>query len=87
VGINRRNGLLNSRHGQTFNDLQFCGLQREIKNIEVRSHVISTGGSGQRQHSDIQREPENNLADGPTIAFGDLNQFRTRYWKAQAAAR
>lgn len=64
-----------SRCGQMLDPLHFVGLQSEIEDIEIRSHVIGVGGSGQRQDSDIESESKNNLADGSTVAFGDSDQF------------
>ena len=55
--------------------LDFIGGQVEIHDIEIRSHVIGVGGSSQRQNADIKTEPEDNLADGSIVTFGDLGQF------------
>lgn len=41
--------------------------------------MIGVGSPGQRQYPDIESEPEDNLADGPTVAFGDLGQFGTSH--------
>lgn len=75
----KRSGFVNSRGGHTFNRLQFCWFQMEIKDVEVQSHVISVGGSGQRQHSDIECKSKNNLADRPPMALCDLDQLGTGY--------
>ena len=53
----------------------FIGGQAEIQDIEIRSHVIGVGGPSQRQNADIKTEPEDNLADGSIVTFGDLGQF------------
>ena len=53
----------------------FIRFQVEIKDIEIRSHVIGVGGPRQRQNADIKTEPEDNLADGSIVTFGDLDQF------------
>ena len=51
-------------------DHHFLGLQTEIEDIEIFAHVPGVGGPGKGHHADIDGEPENDLADGPTVAFG-----------------
>ena len=56
----------------------------EIKDIKIHSHVIGVGGSGQWQHSDIERKSKYKLADCPTMALGDLEHLGTRHYFAVA---
>jgi hypothetical protein len=62
---------------QTFDPLDFFGCQAEIEDLEIGPHVVGVGRAGQGQHADVDGESENDLADGPAVAFGDPGQFGT----------
>ena len=49
----------------------------EIEDLQVGPHVGGVAGPSQRHHADVDREPEHNLADRSTVAFGDPRQFGT----------
>ena len=68
----RRNA---SQRGQALDPLDFFGLQAEIEDFEIGPHVVGVGGPGQGHHADVEGEPEDDLADGPAVAFGDPGQF------------
>ena len=56
-------------------DRHFLGLQTEMEDIEIFANVLGVGGPGKGHHADIDGEPENDLAGGPTVAFGHSNQL------------
>src|SRR5260370_3765971 len=66
-----------SRGAQTLDPFQFVGFQAKVESLEIGPHVVGVGGAGQGRHADLKGEPENNLADGPAVAFGDPDQFGT----------
>ena len=53
------------------------GIQAEIEDFEVGPHVAGVGGAGQGYHAHVEGEPEDDLADGPAMTFGDAGQLGT----------
>jgi hypothetical protein len=64
-----------SRGDERLDHRHIRGLESEIEDVEIFAHMRGVGGPGKGQYADIEGEPENDLADGPTVAFGHSNHF------------
>ncbi len=67
---------------QSLDLLDFFWLQMKIKDIQVLSQMVGVGSTRQRNHADLDREPENQLWDGSTVACRDPRNFPRRQYFA-----
>jgi hypothetical protein len=54
-------GWMLSLYRDSFNQLDFIGGEFEPLGLEIFSHVLLAGGSGQREHADLHGEAEDDL--------------------------
>ena len=64
-----------SPRDQSLDLLNLFRFQTEIEDVEVQPHVAGVGGAGQGHHADLEREPEDDLGDGPAVTRGDPGQL------------
>jgi hypothetical protein len=60
---------------QALDSLDLFGFEMKVEDTEIGPHVVGISGAGEGHDPDIESEPEDNLADGPAVAFGDLGQL------------
>jgi len=53
---------------QSLNLLNFVGLQAELEDVEISTHVVGIRGAGEWHHAHLQGEAEDDLADGPAVS-------------------
>ena len=53
----------------------FSRFQPEAEYIEIQSHVFFARGAGQREHPDIEREPEHHLRGRAAVLRGNASHF------------
>jgi hypothetical protein len=64
-----------SRPAQPLDLLDFPRIEVESEDLEVGPHVLGVGRARQRDHADVEGEPEDDLADGAAVALGDPGQL------------
>src|SRR5262249_38118414 len=62
-----------SHHVQPLDTFDFLRLQAEIDDGEILTHVVGVGRARQGNHADIEGEPEDDLANRPTVTAGDAD--------------
>src|SRR5512143_519133 len=50
---------------------ELLGVEREVVDREILAHVHRAAGSGEREHADLAREPEDDLRRRLAVARGD----------------
>ena len=60
---------------QPLDPLHFLGFQVEVEDLEILPHVVGVGRPRQRHHAHLEREPEDDLVDGPAVPLGDPIQL------------
>jgi hypothetical protein len=73
-GIISRNGVTG---GDVFDLANLIRSQLELEDVEVLAHVIKVRGSGERQHTGLDRESEDDLSGSLSRSVDDRPEPRT----------